>query len=295
MGARKDVENLAPAIVERAKKWAVPGRNVADILAEDAGAIGVKPHDIEAVILSHHHWDHIGDMTTFPTSTALIVGPGFKKTLEPFYPTGSNSPMLEVDIEGREFREIDIAAEGKGLKIGRCDAFDFFADGSFYLLSTPGHSPGHIAGLARVSHDPDSFIFFVGDACHHGGEIRPSEYLPLPFEIIPSPTPKFSACPGSLIQKLQHDQQANKPFYTCQPSFPDDYDTCEETLRKVEEFDADDSVLVAMAHDRSLEGVVDLYPLKANNWHIKFANITARWTFLSDYREAIEELESAKG
>lgn len=26
---------------------------------------------------SHWHWDHTGDMTQFPSSTELVVGPGF--------------------------------------------------------------------------------------------------------------------------------------------------------------------------------------------------------------------------
>ena len=30
------------------------------------------------VVGSHHHFDHIGDMTTFPRSTEIVVGPGFK-------------------------------------------------------------------------------------------------------------------------------------------------------------------------------------------------------------------------
>ena len=29
--------------------------------------------------LSHPHWDHIGDMSTFGASTELVVGPDFKE------------------------------------------------------------------------------------------------------------------------------------------------------------------------------------------------------------------------
>ena len=294
LGARKNLETLAPDIIERAKRGGIVEKNVADILSEDQGVLGIKPRDIQAVILSHHHWDHIGDLTTFPKSTKVVVGPGFKEALLPFYPTRPDSPMLETDVEGREFREIDIAKEGGGLKIGRFDAFDYWNDGSFYLLSTPGHSPGHIGALARVTHDPDTFIFFVGDACHHAGEIRPSEYLPLPLEIIPSPAPGYSACPGSLVQKVQPDNSATRPFYVCKQGFPYDYETCEETLRKIQEFDATDNILVAMAHDKSLEGKVEFYPRKANDWRIRFANITARWTFLNDYGAAIESIAGSE-
>lgn len=39
-------------------------------------------------------------------------------------------------LRGREFREIDFNIAP--LKIGRFDAFDYFDDGSFYLLNSPG-------------------------------------------------------------------------------------------------------------------------------------------------------------
>jgi glyoxylase-like metal-dependent hydrolase (beta-lactamase superfamily II) len=32
---------------------------------------------------SHHHFDHIGDITTFPKTTEIVVGPGFKDAFLP--------------------------------------------------------------------------------------------------------------------------------------------------------------------------------------------------------------------
>ena len=57
-----------------------------------------------------------------------------------------------------------------------------------------------MCGLARVSTILDSFIFMGGDACHHGGEFRPSEWLPLPSSISPNLLDLKSKipCPGSL-------------------------------------------------------------------------------------------------
>ena len=109
-------------------------------------------------------------------------------------------------------------------------------------------------------------MLLSGDACHHGGEIRPTEYLPLPSDITPSPTPKFSTCPGALIQKMHPKGSATTPFYNVKEGFPYDPEVCERTLDYIKEFDANDSVLLAMAHDRSLEHVIDFYPAVANNW-----------------------------
>jgi glyoxylase-like metal-dependent hydrolase (beta-lactamase superfamily II) len=92
-----------------------------------------------------------------------VVGPGFKAAHLPGYPTNPDSLLLESDLEGREVREIGFPSSDKGFKIGRFRAMDYFGDGSFYLLDTPGHTVGHICGLARTSAAPDSFVFMGGD------------------------------------------------------------------------------------------------------------------------------------
>jgi len=64
---------------------------VADILKEG----GVDLTEVESIIWSHYHFDHIGDISTFPLTTELVVGPGFSDTYLPAYPTNPNSTLLE--------------------------------------------------------------------------------------------------------------------------------------------------------------------------------------------------------
>lgn len=49
-------------------------------------------------LLSHWHWDHLGDPSTFPPSTELVVGPGFKKEFMPGFPANADSPVRESDF-----------------------------------------------------------------------------------------------------------------------------------------------------------------------------------------------------
>ena len=288
IGARKDLENLAPETRETALEWGKVERDVADIL--EGSDLGIKPRDIEAVIFSHHHWDHIGNMATFPASTDLIVGPGFKEAILPGYPSDPESDILESDYANRLLREIDIVKEGHGLEIGRFNAYDYFNDGSFYLLNAPGHAPGHMTALARVTNSPDTFIFLAADACDHGGELRPTEYQPLPAEISPSPSPRLPLCPGSIIQRLHPEGSVVKPFYLPQPDFPDDLKTFTESLCKLQEMDAHENILVAMAHDVSLKNVLSFFPERANHWRSSRVKEKLRWLFLNDFRSAIDEL-----
>lgn len=48
-------------------------------------------------INSHWHWDHIGDPSSFPPTTALVVGQGFPDAMLPGYPANPQSPIRESD------------------------------------------------------------------------------------------------------------------------------------------------------------------------------------------------------
>ena len=56
----------------------------------------------------------------------------------PGYPTDQDSVLLETEYLGRDMRELKFSIESRGLKIGGMEAFDYFHDGSFYLLHAPG-------------------------------------------------------------------------------------------------------------------------------------------------------------
>ncbi|KAL8958768.1 MAG: hypothetical protein Q9183_005772, partial [Haloplaca sp. 2 TL-2023] len=134
LGVRKDWENFASNITHWIKEknaTVTVEKGVAEILKDN----GVDPPSINAIIWSHPHWDHTGDPSTFPHSIELVVGPGFKKALLPGYPANQASRIKESDYANRTLREIKFDSD---LAIGGYKAFDYFGDGSFYLLDSPG-------------------------------------------------------------------------------------------------------------------------------------------------------------
>jgi hypothetical protein len=205
--------------------------------------------------------------------------------------------ILESDHAGRELREISFGP-GPGspaLKIGNFAAVDYFGDGSFYILDAPGHAVGHLCALARVTSEPASFIFMGGDACHHNGEFRPSPFQPLPSSVLPHPftlSPQIP-CPGELFEKLLEGDRS-RPFYKLKRNedgtagMADDADEAERTIGKVQDCDAGENVLVVMAHDDSLLGIVEFFPKDANEFVEKGWVGRGRWAFLKDFREAVE-------
>lgn len=270
-------------------------KNVSDILVEG----GVSLTEIEAVIWSHWHYDHIGDPSAFPISTALVVGPGFKEAFLPGYPVNKEAMVLESDFQGRNVTEIDFnstKSDGTGgLQIGGFQAFDFFGDGSFYLLDSPGHTIGHMSGLARVTigaqgQEADTFVLMGADACHHGGEFRPTKYLPMPAFIDPSPLKQYEVlCPGSLFEQMHPQQSVTEPFYKVSDKIPHSHAQAEKTVRDLEEFDAAENVLVVIAHDASLlGGPMEFFPRTLNSWQEKDLASKVRWAFLRDFGFAVE-------
>ncbi|CAJ2513324.1 Uu.00g014430.m01.CDS01 [Anthostomella pinea] len=246
LAIRKDFHVLPsyPKFVEM--KWGIHvDKDVSTILKENG--VDVDGGAIQSIIWSHHHWDHVGNPTLFPGSTELVVGPGSKDMYLPGYLERQDSILMATDFEGRNVRELSF---DDSFKIGRFRAFDFFGDGSFYLLDTPGHSVGHMCGLARTSTHPDTFIFMGGDASHHGGEFRPTDYSPLPKELNPMPPRR----------------------------------------RNQGEFDAHEKVLLLMAHDDSVidPPQSDFYPKTMNYWYEKGVGKRVKWLFLGDFEGVVK-------
>lgn len=272
--------------MDNAIRSSVPGiqidKGIRQILQEG----GTDPDKIDSVVISHWHWDHTGDLSLFPKHTDMVVGPGFKEAFMPGFPKRQDSPFHDKEFEGRVVREINF---DDSFKIGKLQAHDFFGDGSFYILHVPGHAVGHINGLVRTT--PDTFILLGGDSCHFGGSIRPTQYLPMP-ETIPDETPLDSRfqrpCPCSLFTAC-HPDPANArttPFYH-PSSGPGSWyinpKQAEQSLHALMEFDVDENVFIAIAHDPSLFDVCEFYPeAGANDWKAKKWGKKARWGFVNE-------------
>lgn len=107
---------------------------------------------------SHCHADHTGDPSTFPPCVDLIFGPGAPAARLPGYPTSQKSSLFETDYQGRKL--VEITQDKFDLQIGEFRAFDYFGDGSFYLLDVPGHdmaSPGRLPTARNPPKTTSSF------------------------------------------------------------------------------------------------------------------------------------------
>ncbi|RFU25125.1 hypothetical protein B7463_g11212, partial [Scytalidium lignicola] len=185
LGLRRDLERY-PEPIQRHAATRQPISTDPDIV-KSLAAGGLTPNDIDYVMYSHVHWDHIGEPRDFTRST-FIIGPGSMDLLQ-----GTSSSLrgshshFEQDLlpQSRTFElnPTSIKKELNNHKILTVDqpgvpnfqrpwvsylnlpsTIDLFQDGSLYIVDAPGHLPGHINLLARTG--PEESVYLAGDACH---------------------------------------------------------------------------------------------------------------------------------
>ncbi|KAF2794008.1 hypothetical protein K505DRAFT_275897 [Melanomma pulvis-pyrius CBS 109.77] len=180
LGLRRDIKRYA-APIQKHVETRQPMTTDPDVVKSLALG-GLTPDDIDSVIYSHVHWDHVGEPRDFPIST-FIVGHGALALLN-----GTSSSLRG----GHSFFEHDLLPEGRTVELADPDmaqstklshlpgvfndkthwqphgslpqTLDLFADGSLLIVNAPGHLPGHINILAQTS--PTHQVYLAGDACH---------------------------------------------------------------------------------------------------------------------------------
>ncbi|CAN9143256.1 unnamed protein product [Alternaria alternata] len=147
-------------------------------VAESLRRGGVDPREVDTVMLSHVHWDHVGTPSDF-TKAQFVVGSGTMHLLAngggPLYPAEifnpdelpddrtSELPPIRKEEGPRAFKNQLAELEWKPLA-GFPATIDFYGDGSLYIIDAPGHLFGHINVLARIG--PKEWVYLGGDCCH---------------------------------------------------------------------------------------------------------------------------------
>ncbi|KAI0469469.1 hypothetical protein F4859DRAFT_132403 [Xylaria cf. heliscus] len=147
------------------------------------------------------------------------------------------------------------------------------------------HAVGHLNALARTTIEPESYILMAADSVHLGGQFRPSEALPLP-DVVDEAGLSPYPCPKEVLLRLHPRYSDISPFFGLDPCFPHDLQKAEETVRRIQAYDADDRVLVIFSHDVEIYNTLDYYPNSANKWYSQGWKLDSRWKFLIDIQMA---------
>jgi N-acyl homoserine lactone hydrolase len=125
------------------------------------GKIGVKPSDINYVILGHMHLDHAGNVGKFPNATIVVQ---HDEIVNAFWPPKSYAgPFISGDFEMLR-AQTGSASAGRQPTIELSGDLDLFGDGSVFIHRSAGHTPGSQMAVIRLP--KSGTVILTSDACY---------------------------------------------------------------------------------------------------------------------------------
>jgi len=116
--------------------------------------IGFTPAKVDYLLLSHYHFDHIGNAGDFAASTWLVY-------------KGDHDQMFGHEARGYAWFGQYAALEHSKTVLLSGD-HDVFGDGTVLVLATPGHTEGHCSLLVRLKNTGP--VVLSGDLYHYAKE-----------------------------------------------------------------------------------------------------------------------------
>jgi len=122
---------------------------------------GLDPADVSVVVLTHLHFDHASGISQFPGATFVLSGTEWEAA-------NRGNGALHGYVGG----QFDHAFDYRLIDFGRPDvdsfatfgrSVDVFGDGSVRLVSTPGHTHGHLSVVLRLR---EREVLLTGDAAY---------------------------------------------------------------------------------------------------------------------------------
>lgn len=136
----------------------------ADVSKEAArpqlAALGVAPEEVDYLVVTHMHWDHVGGLGDFPGARFVVPRAEWEQAHR-----GDLTLALRgyADSMYEDLKPEAFLIEWPDHPFATFEsAIDLFGDGSIMLVDTRGHTPGHMGVL--VSLPTGERFFFCGDA-----------------------------------------------------------------------------------------------------------------------------------
>jgi N-acyl homoserine lactone hydrolase len=147
-----------------------------DAVSHQLRARGIEPGSVRLVVMTHLHVDHASAISEFPAATYLLSRREWEAAVEP---RGAVRGYVRRQFDHAfDYRllDFDSSAADSFATFGR--SFDIFGDGSVRVVSTPGHSFGHLSVVLRLA---GREALVAGDAIYSLRTMRESH---LPYRVV---------------------------------------------------------------------------------------------------------------
>jgi glyoxylase-like metal-dependent hydrolase (beta-lactamase superfamily II) len=132
--------------------------------------LGIEPADVSVLIVTHGHYDHIGNLEEFPAAQVVMSAAEYE------FWTGSlaDRPLFATSAEADDIAALQrIRAAGRLTLLRRpgptADAVSHRVADGVRVLEVGGHTPGQLVVLARTA---DGEAVLASDALHYYDEAR---------------------------------------------------------------------------------------------------------------------------
>jgi len=140
---------------------------------DDLAAAGVRPEEVDYVMCTHLHWDHVGWNTrlrdgswvpTFPNAKYVMARREFSHW-QGVHERGEATPHATAFGDSI----LPVVKSGQSVLVDD----DYALDDGLWLEGAPGHTPGNVVIHARSGQDRG---LFVGDVLHHPIQLLKPEW-----------------------------------------------------------------------------------------------------------------------
>lgn len=122
---------------------------------EQLSRLGYQAADIDYLVLTHLHADHVSGLKTLSGAKRILVSDIELKAAKRNPIVYTSSMWSDINLETFSFQPAETGPENL--------AFDLFKDGSVQLVSTPGHTAGLTSLIVRSG---DRFVLLCADVAY---------------------------------------------------------------------------------------------------------------------------------